>query len=77
MLCNICGTGFTPSKFNPHQKFCSPECRAAGRRAYKADYDRRWRDANPDYMRQYLYNYRTLERVISSVKNTMGGGVHD
>ncbi|MFM7199238.1 MAG: hypothetical protein ACKO6N_00455 [Myxococcota bacterium] len=59
--CSACGSLFVPNRFHPQQQFCShAECRRARKQAYKKVYNRQWREANPDYFRQYWLEYRTL-----------------
>lgn len=59
--CSACGTPFMPNRFHPQQQFCSQaDCRRSRKQAYKKLYNRQWREANPDYFRQYWLEYRTL-----------------
>lgn len=58
MVCQLCGASFSPSRFNPRQKFCSRRCREKARREYKRAYDRAWRRRNLGYMKRYLSDYR-------------------
>jgi hypothetical protein len=66
--CPHCQSWFTPSVYRPQQKVCSrPDCQRQRRREYHrrkqasdADYrqttrnsQKKWRDAHPDYLRQY------------------------
>ena len=60
MNCEICNSPFRPGKYNPNQKYCSPECRAIGRKLYKRAYDKAWRRRYPDYMKRYGREYRRL-----------------
>ena len=66
--CLYCQQLFTPSVYRPQQRVCSrPDCQRQRRREYHrrrratdADYrqttrnsQKKWRDAHPDYLRQY------------------------
>jgi hypothetical protein len=66
--CPYCQGWFTPSIYRPQQKVCSrPDCQRQRRRDYHrqkrvtdAEYrqttrnsQKKWRDAHPDYLRQY------------------------
>jgi hypothetical protein len=60
--CPLCEQLFAPSKFHPRQQFCSSgDCRESRRKQYKSDYNRNWREQNPDYFKEYWQNYRAFK----------------
>ena len=59
--CDHCGTLYMPDKFHPRQRFCTdPECGKDRRRAYKREYNKEWREKNPNYFKEYWLRYREL-----------------
>lgn len=76
--CPFCQGVFTPSTFHPNQVVCSaPACQRQRRVEYHrqhrktdpgyqaqcADSQRKWLDANPDYMREYRRKRRIPPKV--------------
>ena len=79
--CPYCKRRFKPSRYHPNQKVCgSGECQRRRRADYhrwKLDTDpaykeqcrrsqRKWRKANPDYMRRYLARRAIPNRSVRS-----------
>ncbi len=59
--CDHCGSLYMPDKFHPRQRFCTdPECVKDRRRAYKREYNKEWRQKNPNYFKEYWLRYREL-----------------
>ena len=98
-ICRYCEQEFKPSRYHPDQDVCSSkQCQRQRRTDYhrkKLDEDpiyreqcrdsqRKWRERNPDYMKQYLSNRQKqrllagetplaneLERLLGLVKNNL------
>lgn len=59
--CPACNVLFEPDKFHPNQRYCTAEdCRLSRRQRYKQDYNKQWRQDNPEYFKQYWSAYRQL-----------------
>ena len=59
--CDHCGTLFMPDKYHPRQRYCTdPDCAKDRRRAYKREYNKEWREKNPNYFKEYWLRYREL-----------------
>ena len=96
--CAYCNQSFHPSRFHPEQTVCaSPDCQRRrradyhkGKLASDPEYleqcrlsQKKWREENPDYMKNYLVNRRTpkppsahdsgvvkeLQRLLDLAKN--------
>jgi len=58
--CRVCGLMFRTSLVN--QKVCGrPECK----KAWKQVYLKLWREAHPDYHREYMRKYRRIGKEVS------------
>jgi hypothetical protein len=78
--CPYCGRTFLPSRYHPNQSVCtSSDCRRKQRSDYhrrKVEEDpsyreqcrlsqQKWREANPNYMKQYLLKRRRIKRSLT------------
>lgn len=54
--CTICGAEFTTSR--PNKKYCGYTCKEAARLLQRM----KWKEANPDYMRDYMKKYKQMQK---------------
>ncbi len=56
--CNVCGTDFYSN--NARARYCSASCKTAGRQEKR----KKWEQANPDYMKNYMRDRRAEKHEI-------------
>lgn len=60
--CVHCDGLFEVNKFHPKQAFCTdPKCRVDRRKDYKREYNKEWREKNPNYFKEYWMSYRDFK----------------